>query len=200
MNHEIQNLSASVALEKLNLGNERFRTEQFRHPNQTKQDRLSLVKSQHPFVAILTCSDSRLSSSIIFDQGLGNIFEIRNAGNVLDNHVIGSIEYAVLHLGVKLVIVLGHEDCGAVTATVNGAKETPYINSLIDSIKPALEKYEQEQQEGPKLVNVIKNNALLTVVNLIKQDELLKDHIENHGLKILPAYYHLDSGEVEFLK
>ncbi len=200
MAHSMQNISANEALEKLNLGNERFRTEQFRHPHQTESDRLSLTQSQHPFVAILTCSDSRIASNIIFDQGLGDIFEIRNAGNVLDDHVIGSIEYAVVHLGVKLVIVMGHEDCGAVTATVNGVNETPYINSLIDSIKPALEQYEREQQGEPKLEHVIKNNAILSAINAIKEDSLLKDYVENHGLKIIPAYYHLDSGKVELLK
>lgn len=158
-----------------------------------------LVKGQHPFVAILTCSDSRVPAEIIFDQGLGDIFEIRNAGNVLDNHVIGSVEYAVAHLGVKLVIVMGHEDCGAVTATVNNVDESKYINSLIKSIKPALKQYEKEHQCGCKLTNVIKNNAVINANKLTEKDGLLKDYVQNKGLKIVPAYYHLDSGEVEFL-
>ena len=118
---------------------------------------------------------------------------------MLDDHVIGSIEYAVVHLGVKLVVVMGHEDCGAVTATVNNVDETKYINSLIKSIKPALKMYEKEHQKGCKLTNVIKNNAVLNVEKILTEDGLLKDYVENKGLKIIPAYYHLGTGEVEFL-
>ncbi len=197
--HEVENLSADEAMKLLKVGNEHFRTMHLNHPHQTKKARESLVKGQHPFVAILTCSDSRVPAEIIFDQGLGDIFEIRNAGNVLDDHVIGSIEYAVVHLGVKLVVVMGHEDCGAVTATVNNVDETKYINSLIKSIKPALKMYEKEHQEGCKLTNVIKNNAILNVESILDHDGLLKDYVKNKGLKIVPAYYHLSTGEVEFL-
>ena len=196
---EVKNLSADDAMKLLKTGNEHFRTMHLNHPHQTQKARESLVKGQHPFVAILTCSDSRVPAEIIFDQGLGDIFEIRNAGNVLDDHVIGSIEYAVVHLGVKLVVIMGHEDCGAVTATVNNVDETKYINSLIKSIKPALKMYEKEHQQGCKLTNVIRNNAVLNVEKVLEQDGLLKDYVQNKGLKIVPAYYHLSTGEVEFL-
>lgn len=197
--HDVKNISADEALKRLKEGNEHFVNADLNHPHQTKKDRLNLLKGQHPFVVVLTCSDSRVPPEIIFDQGLGDIFEIRNAGNVLDKHVIGSIEYAVKHLGVNLVVVMGHENCGAVTATVNNVHESKYIDSLVESIKPALKMYNKEQQQGCKLVNVIKNNAVLAVENVLEEDNDLKELTETRGLKIIPAYYHLDTGKVEFL-
>ena len=170
-----------------------------KHPDQTKERRKELEKMQHPFAVVITCSDSRVPPSLIFDQGLGDIFEIRNAGNVLDNHVIGSVEYAVVHLGVKLVIVMGHENCGAVTAALSNVHESKYIASLTNSIEPALKMYDENSKED-KLTSTIKNNALLVTDNLIKSDRILSNYVKNKGLKIMTAYYHLDSGKVEFLK
>lgn len=194
----VNNLSAKDALLQLKIGNQHFQKMQLLHPDQNIKRRENLIKAQHPFAVILTCSDSRVPPSIIFDQGLGDLFEIRNAGNVLDKHVIGSIEYAVVHLGVKLVIIMGHEDCGAVTATLNNVQESDFISSLTDSIKPALDLY-NKNPKGDKLVSTIKNNAILNQQLLIKSDSILQDYIKNKGLKIIPAYYHLDSGKVEFL-
>ena len=197
--NEVKNLSADEALEILKEGNLRFQNMKEKHPDQTKERRKELQNMQHPFAVVITCSDSRVPPSLIFDQGLGDIFEIRNAGNVLDNHVIGSVEYAVVHLGVKLVIVMGHENCGAVTATLNDVHESKFISSLINSIEPALKMYDENSNED-KLTSTVKNNALYVANNLIKSDKILNDYIKNKGLKILPAYYHLDSGKVEFLK
>ena len=127
--HSHNNLSASDALEKLKEGNQRFIEFKQKHPDEDKKRRQEMLKGQHPFVVILSCSDSRVPPELIFDQGLGDIFEIRNAGNVLDEHVIGSIEYAIMHLGVKLVVIMGHQDCGAVGATLSGISETKYIKT-----------------------------------------------------------------------
>ncbi|OLA94683.1 MAG: hypothetical protein BHW64_02655 [Candidatus Melainabacteria bacterium LEY3_CP_29_8] len=196
---EIENLSADEALKILKAGNIRFQTMKEKHPDQTKERRKELQKMQHPFAVVITCSDSRVPPSLIFDQGLGDIFEIRNAGNVLDNHVIGSVEYAVVHLGVKLVIVMGHENCGAVTAALSDVHESKFISSLTNSIEPALKMYDNNSKED-KLTSTIKNNALYVTNNLIKSDKILSNYIKNKGLKIMPAYYHLDSGKVEFLK
>lgn len=196
---EIENLSADEALKILKAGNLRFQTLKEKHPDQSKERRKELQKMQHPFAVVITCSDSRVPPSLIFDQGLGDIFEIRNAGNVLDNHVIGSVEYAVVHLGVKLVIVMGHENCGAVTAALSDVHESKFISSLTDSIEPALKMYDNNSKED-KLTSTIKNNALYVTDNLIKSDKILSNYIKNKGLKIMPAYYHLDSGKVEFLK
>lgn len=196
---EIENLSADEALKILKAGNIRFQTMKEKHPDQTKERRKELQKMQHPFAVVITCSDSRVPPSLIFDQGLGDIFEIRNAGNVLDNHVIGSVEYAVVHLGVKLVIVMGHENCGAVTAALSDVHESKFISSLTNSIEPALKMHDNNSKED-KLTSTIKNNALYVTNNLIKSDKILSNYIKNKGLKIMPAYYHLDSGKVEFLK
>ena len=97
-------ISAEEAMLKLEQGNNRFISLKMKHPDSTKKRRLEMLKGQHPFVVILSCSDSRVPPELIFDQGLGDIFEIRNAGNVLDEHIIGSIEYAVMHCGVKLIV------------------------------------------------------------------------------------------------
>ena len=197
--NEVKNLSSDEALKILKAGNLRFQTMKEKHPDQTKEERKELEKMQHPFAVVITCSDSRVPPSLIFDQGLGDIFEIRNAGNVLDNHVIGSVEYAVVHLGVKLVIVMGHENCGAVTAALSNVHESKYIASLTNSIEPALKMYDENSKED-KLTSTIKNNALLVTDNLIKSDRILSNYVKNKGLKIMTAYYHLDSGKVEFLK
>lgn len=196
-----KNLTALQALKRLREGNQRFQTMHLKHPDQTLKTRMSLTKEQHPFAVILTCSDSRVPPSIIFDQGLGDIFEIRNAGNVIDEHVIGSIEYAVCHLGVNLVIVMGHQDCGAVTAAVKHAKhETKYIQSLIKSINPALKHSEHLCKNKESLLDeTIKTNAIFVKEQLLHKDSTLQELAEKRGLKIIPAYYHLDTGYVEFL-
>lgn len=195
--NEVKNLSADEALLKLKQGNEHFAKVHMKHPDETKKRREEMLKGQHPFVAILSCSDSRVPSEIIFDQGLGDIFVIRNAGNVLDEHIIGSIEYAVLHLGIKLVVIMGHQDCGAVKATMSGTKETPFIESLKKSIKPAMEKCKCENKLTPE--NVIKTHAQMDVQELLDDDCYLNEYMKEHGVKVVPAYYHLDTGVVEFL-
>ena len=134
--HSVDNLSADQAMKKLAKGNERFVKLKSKHPGESKNRRKLMLKGQHPFVVILSCSDSRVPPELIFDQGLGDIFEIRNAGNVLNEHVIGSIEYAVMHCGVKLIVIMGHQDCGAIAATLSGVSETKYIKALEDSIQP----------------------------------------------------------------
>lgn len=193
---EVKNLSADEALAKLKNGNEHFLKYHMQHPDESRHRRKEMLKGQHPFVAILSCSDSRVPSEIIFDQGLGDIFVIRNAGNVLDEHVIGSIEYAVLHLGIKLVVVMGHQECGAVKATMEGHEDTRFIESLKKSINPAIELC--KKQGNYSYENVIKTHARLDVENILKEDSQLKDYIKNHDVKIVPAYYHMDSGRVEF--
>ncbi len=188
--------TADQALAKLKEGNKHFVTHRMKHPDETITRRKELQKGQHPFVAILSCSDSRVPPEIIFDQGLGDIFEIRNAGNVLDDHVIGSLEYAVAHAGVKLIVVMGHDDCGAVKATLGHAHESIYIQSLTQSIEPAAK---ISKGKGDALVNeTAKNHAKLTVAQILKSDPIIADYVETKGVKVIPAIYHLDSGQVEF--
>ncbi len=195
---EANNISADEALVRLKDGNHHYITMHLKHPDQSKKRRHELLRGQHPFVIVLSCSDSRVPPEVIFDQGLGDIFEIRNAGNVLDEHVIGSIEYAVVHCGVKLVVVLSHEDCGAVTAAIKNNKESKYIESLTESIKPAIP---QKTKKTVKdlITETAKNNAVLSVSTIIKSDPIISDYVLNHGVKVIPAFYYLDSGFVEFL-
>lgn len=197
MASEVGNLPAEAALQKLKQGNDRFVEFKLKHPNQTKARRDEIIKSQHPFVAILSCSDSRVPTEIIFDQGLGDIFVIRNAGNVLDEHVLGSVEYAVHHLGVNLVVVLGHQSCGAVGAAMKDGKETPAIESIKKSIEPAICACKKENQYSYD--NVIMTNAKLNA-DIISKDKELCEYAKIHGVKIIPAYYNLETGKVEFLK
>lgn len=194
--NEHSGLPANEALIKLQSGNKHFVSTRMKHPDETRERRAELEKGQHPFVAILSCSDSRVPPEVIFDQGLGDIFEIRNAGNVVDDHVIGSIEYAVVHAGVKLVVVMGHEDCGAVKATIGKAAESTYIESLTKAIEPAVK---ISKGTGNDLVtDTAKNNAKMAVDNILKSDPIISDYVNNHGVKVIPAIYHLHTGVVEF--
>lgn len=195
--NEVSNLSADEALSKLKQGNERFVQMHLKHPDATKTRRTELTKGQHPFAIVITCSDSRVPAEIVFDQGLGDIFVIRNAGNVLDEHVIGSIEYAVEHLGANLIVIMGHESCGAVAATMQNAKGSEFIESIEKSIRPAIVQAKMEENVTPE--NVTKDNAKLGVINILNQSEDIQKAVKEHGVKVMAAYYHLDSGKVEFL-
>lgn len=197
--HNVDNLSADEALKKLKQGNKRFVELHQKHPDESSKRRKEMLKGQHPFVIVLSCSDSRVPPELIFDQGLGDIFEIRNAGNVLNDHVIGSIEYAVMHCGVKLIVIMGHQDCGAINATLSGVSETKYIKALEDSIQPAVEKCILNKVEVNS-DNVVKAHVMQDIEELMNQDQELVRYMKKHNVKIVPAYYHLDSGKVEFLK
>lgn len=198
-NTNIDNLSAKDAIQKLKDGNKRFVKAESQHPDESKERRDEMLKGQHPFVVILSCSDSRVPPELIFDQGLGDIFEIRNAGNVLNEHVIGSIEYAVMHCGVKLIVIMGHQDCGAIAATLSGVSETKYIKALEDSIKPAIDDCKEQGLEINS-DNVVKAHVMQDIEELMAQDNELVKYMKEHDVKIVPAYYHLDSGKVDFLK
>lgn len=191
------NLCADDALKKLKEGNKRFAQYHMKHPDEYKLRRKELVKGQHPFAAILSCSDSRVPTEIIFDQGLGDLFVIRNAGNVLDEHILGSIEYAVEHLGVNLVVVMGHEACGAVGAAMKTGKESPCLESIKEAIEPAVEHCKKENKLTTE--NVAKEHVKLDIEDVLKDKELC-EYIQLHNVKIVPAYYSITTGKVEFLQ
>jgi len=140
------------------------------------------------------CSDSRVPPEIIFDQGLGDLFVVRSAGQVLGDAALGSIEYAVEHLGSKLIMVLGHERCGAVTAATKEGDAPGHIDSLVRAIKPAVERAKDEQ--GDLVANSINMNVKLQVQALKKTDPIISEHVKNKGLKIVGASYDLDTGSV----
>ena len=185
------------ALQKLIEGNRRFALSKQSHPNQTRERRQELVKGQKPFAVIVGCSDSRVSPEIIFDQGLGDLFVIRVAGNIVDDVALGSIEYAVDHLGTKLVLVLGHSKCGAVTATVRGDAVPGHVKNIVQAIKPAIEA--AKELPGDLTDNTIKANARLVADQLQYSDPILSESVRQGKISIVSAYYNVESGEVHIL-
>jgi len=192
-------VSPTEALARLKAGNQRFVASKLEHPRQTAKRRAELATSQHPFAIVLACADSRTSPELVFDQGLGDVFVVRVAGNVLNDETLGSIEYAVDHLGAQLIVVLGHERCGAVAAareTIAAKGEAPgHIQSLVKAIAPAVEATAGEDAEA-----TAKANELHVAEELRESAPILKELVEKGALSVLAAHYDLDTGAVEFLK
>ncbi len=185
------------ALQKLIEGNRRFSLSKPIHPNQNRERRQELVKGQKPFAVVVGCSDSRIPPEIIFDQGLGDLFVIRVAGNIVDDVALGSIEYAVDHLGTKLVVVLGHSKCGAVTATVQGGAPHGHVGSIMEAIKPAIQA--AKELPGDLVDNTIKANTRLVADQLQYSDPILSEMARQGKISIVSAYYNIESGEVHIL-
>lgn len=185
------------SLNILKKGNTRFITGHSQHPHSDINRVAKLANSQHPHIATLSCSDSRVAPEIIFDQGLGDIFEVKNAGNVLDKASIGSLEYAVSHLGVNLVVVMGHDDCGAVKASVKNKKqESKYLSSITDYIHTSVKKVNKKSPNY--LHDVTEENCKTTVKNLIKKSKIINNAVQNNQLKVIPAMYDIKTGNVDF--
>ncbi len=184
-------------LQKLIDGNKRFTDSKPMHVNQTSERRSEVAKGQKPFAVVVTCSDSRVPPEIIFDQGLGDLFVIRTAGNIIDDIGLGSIEYAVEHLRVQLIVVLGHEKCGAVDAAVKGDHAEGHIQNLIDAIRPAVEK--AKNNKGDLLDNSVKANVQMVVKQLSSSEPILKEFMHEKKLNIVGARYDLDDGLVTIL-
>jgi len=176
-------------------GNNRYVNARMSHPHQTPVRRNELVRSQHPFAIILGCADSRVPPEVIFDQGFGDIFVIRVAGNIASDIVLGSIEFAAAHLHVPLILVLGHSKCGAVAATISGAELEGHLPSLATAIQPAVDK--ARQVPGNLLDNAIRENAKLVAKQLTTSMPVLAPLVNSGALKVFPAHYDLASGEVE---
>src|SRR6266568_7935786 len=136
--HPAASVSADAALAKLNEGNLRFATSEVSQSKPTAARRAETAQEQHPFAIILGCADSRTAPELIFDQNLGDLFVIRTAGNLVDDHALGTIEYGVAHLGARLVVVLGHQRCGAVTAALASDTAPGHVQSLVRDIQPAV--------------------------------------------------------------
>lgn len=192
------NSYAQDQLAKLLEGNKRFVEGKLLHPNQSAARRTEVASGQKPFAVILTCSDSRVPPEIIFDQGLGDLFVIRTAGHVVDDMALASIEYAVEHLHAGLVVVLGHEKCGAVDAAVGGGELTGHLEKLIAEIEPAVEKAKNEK--GDLLTNAVHKNVDLVVGQLKSSEPVLKEFVHHNELQIIGAYYDLDDGIVTMMK
>ena len=188
-------MTKSEIIERLKSGNEQFVDNKLSQYNTDSSARKKSVKGQNPFAIVLSCSDSRVVPELIFDTGLGELFVVRVAGNVANTSSIASMEYAVAHLNTKVIMVLGHQNCGAVTAAIKGGNNGYNLNHLLAHILPALE-------ATPKNANVdevSRKNTSLTVNELTLRSDIIAKAVNSGKLEIIPAYYHLDSGKVEFL-
>jgi carbonic anhydrase len=186
-------VSADSALLLLQQGNERFVAGASIKPNQTIERLREVAEGQKPFAIIVGCSDSRVPSEIVFDQGLGDLFIVRTAGQVSTYASWGSIEFAHASLGANLIVVLGHTRCGAVAAACQVPNVPGHIVTLINSIKPAAEMANQDIEKAVKI------NVTMQVQQLKKLEPVLAKAVASGQLKIVGAVYHLDSGKVEFL-
>jgi len=184
-------------LAQLLAGNARYVAGKLLHPNQTRVRRAAVAKSQHPFAIVLGCADSRVPPEVVFDQGLGDLFVVRVAGNIAEPATVASIEYAAEHLGVGLVVVLGHSRCGAVQAAVDGGEAPGHIGTLVTAISPPLE--QTRDQPGDRVENVVAANARLVAEQLRTSDPILSHLVRDGKLRVVAARYDLDSGKVEVL-
>ena len=191
------NMNAQEALMALKEGNKRYVNNELKHPHLDQHRRHELEGGQTPFAVILSCADSRVVPEFLFDQGLGDLFVIRVAGNVAKDKVIASIEYAVANLNSKLIVVLGHEKCGAVHAAMGDGPFPGHLGALLDNIKPAV--HIAKTLEGDVLTNAVKLNARIVSGNVAEADPIISEHVKNGDVLVVPAYYKLENGEVEFL-
>jgi len=213
-------INSDDALQRLVIGNQQFSSGSLKHPRQTAQTRMEVASGQRPFAAILGCSDARIPPEIIFDQGLGDLYVIRVAGNVVDALVLGGLEYAVEDLGVPLIVVLGHDRCGAIATAVQMMGFSPrasapgawtwqhgwqpvrtlpvgHLSNLAISIKPAVDR--AYQKEGNLVDNAINANISYVVDELKASQPILMRYVKERGLRIVGARYNLTSGVVNFV-
>lgn len=189
--------SADEALRALLEGNKRFVSGNLLHPNHCEESRQARVNGQEPFAAILACADSRVPPVDIFDQGIGDLFVVRVAGNVIGDHSLGSLEYAVSHLHTPLVMVLGHSSCGAVGAVASGVNLGGHMASLGPTIQAAIKKV--QDQEGDLTNNAAKELAKMTAEKIATSEPVIADFVQNGTVKVVAAYYDLESGEITLL-
>ena len=199
-NHET--ISADEALNRLIAGNERFLRGEARAPSFRRETLAELTESQHPFATILGCSDSRVPPELIFDVGLGEIFVVRVAGNVLAPEVAGSLQYAGAHLHTPLFVVLGHEGCGAVMAALKtrdeGEQQRSRIQLLVDTILPGLPEFDPQISPAARLAQAVESNVRWTVRQIVESPEGQARAAEGR-LKIVSAIYEIESARVRFL-
>lgn len=194
------NLTADQALTRLIAGNKRFIAGKTSGLDRSLSRLQEVAKGQNPFAVLLSCADSRVPVELVFDQGLGDLFVTRVAGNFMDDNLLGSMEFATSVLGAPLIVVLGHERCGAVQAAVSAVKEGKsfpgHLQKFVDAIRPAVESI--KDQPGDIVENAIKANVLRQVERLQRSQPLLAKLVEANKLKVVGGRYDLDTGEVTF--
>ncbi|WP_026462074.1 carbonic anhydrase family protein [Adhaeribacter aquaticus] len=195
------NLDPQAALELLKEGNERFINNLRANRNYLQQVN-ETRNGQYPFAVILSCMDSRTSAELIFDQGLGDIFSIRVAGNVLNEDIVGSMEYATKVVGSKIIVVLGHTKCGAIIGACDGV-ELGQLSNLLNKVKPAIERETSTQTErngnNPEFVkNVTELNVQVTLQQIIERSPIIAELAQEGEIKIVGGIYNVETGKVDF--
>ena len=197
-------LSPDQALQELRAGNQRFSGTHMTHPHESAERRTELANVQHPFAIIVSCSDSRVSPEIVFDEGIGDLFVIRTAGNRLDDLVLASIEYAVDHLGSNLIVVMGHERCGAVTAAIESSEHASqrgheagahsHVPVLMHTMQDAVKQAKNEP--GDRVDNTVMENIRIVTTDLPHRSGLVAERMKAGTLKVVGMRYDLDTGMV----
>jgi len=193
--HPAPSVDADAALAKLKEGNARFSSSKVSQGKPTAAKRAETAQAQHPFAIVLGCADSRTAPEIVFDQDIGDLFVVRTAGNLVDEHALGSIEYAVDHLGVRLIVVLGHTRCGAVTAALAGDTAPGHVQSLVRDIQPAVKA--AKGKDGNVTDLTVAENARLMAAK-IRNEASLGEFAKE--VRIISGVYDLDTGKVEWAK
>jgi len=192
-----EKVTADSALAELKAGNDHHVAHRYQHPHENAERQRQLVAEQNPHAQILSCSDSRVPPEIIFDQGLGDLFVVRVAGNVATDTELGSLEYGAEHLHIPLIVVLGHEHCGAVTAAVKGGAVEGHISSLVNLIQPAVDK--TRGLPGDPIENAVQMNVEMVVKQLRSSTPILSEMVAHHKLRIVGGVYSLETGSVNWL-
>ena len=190
--------TANAVLAELQAGNEHHATKHYQHPHETAERQKELTSGQHPHASVLACADSRVPPEIVFDQGLGDLFVIRVAGNVASDDVLASLEYGAEHLNIPLIVVLGHQKCGGVTAAVEGGELPGHLPGLIALIRPAVEK--TKDTAGDRVANAVRANVELVVGQLRASRPVLDELVSKGSVKVVGGVYSLDTGRVDWLK
>lgn len=201
--HSVSGMAPSDAVKVLQEGNARYVAGTPQHPHSNiERAKETAEHGQHPFVTILACSDSRVPLAVIFDQGIGDIFSVQAAGNVSGSAQLGSVEYGVAHAGTRLVVVLGHTKCGAITAACTGGGHEGNIEYLIQKINPAVKHTQLDTgKTGNEIIEpTCRNNVFLQIENLKANSEILSNAVEKGELVIVGAIYDIETGKVEFLE
>ncbi|HET7782144.1 MULTISPECIES: carbonic anhydrase [Micrococcaceae] len=194
-------LTPALAWRRLREGNERFVNGETSHPNQDASRRSSLVENQHPFAVIFGCSDSRLAAEIIFDVGLGDVFVVRTAGQVIDDAVLGSLEYSVAVLGVPLIVILGHDSCGAVSATKSavetGEMPTGFIRDLVERITPSV--LTSLRNDETEVNDMVVEHVKQTSQRLVDSSRVISDAIGSGKTAVIGLSYSLAEGRANLV-
>jgi carbonic anhydrase len=189
--------TADAVIAELKAGNEHHASKRYQHPHMTETRQRELASGQHPHAAILSCADSRVAPEIVFDQGLGDLFDVRVAGNIAGDAEVASLEYAAEHLSCPVVVVVGHQRCGAVSAAVEGGDAPGHLPTLITAIKPAVLK--AAAMPGDRVDNAVRINVENVVRQLRESKPVLAKMTAEGHLRIVGAVYSLDTGKVDWL-